>query len=439
MSYQNNDELTFSQIFGMIKKSFKRAVLYVLASVILATSVLLVVKTLTSYKSSTSTIYVSPKSEITQQDVTANKAIAVQRALESFEYGKNDEKFDNSILNSLSINAIVPEKLDTQTEFKPTTYVLTLNGKNVSGITIAQQNELLDSISRELLNSFGLSEMPNAEIYTTLENDLQTSEYFQIADELYLQAEDILLVVDSQINSAPKASGYQDPNSGKTLADLSNTLKVLLKRIDNLKTNILINKIENGGTLEIYLQTKKNQANAEVSSYETAVLASQKALDTFPSGVAGGSSNNTYVIDSAAYENLAKEHNKLLILKQHADSELQLYTQYFETYSSSTNTASEADKTATAETLKAICNDLNSTLESYKTLAHEYNQNYFVTTETKILTPAHSYKESFLSTTMIILIDLLVAIVAYIVAFAISNKKVKREPALEQNTQEQNK
>ncbi len=422
----NNDELTFAQIIGMIKISLKRAIIYVLVALILATTTILTVNTLTSYKSSEASIYVSSSSKITQQDVTYNKSIAVQRALEKFDYDSSNEKFTDSIYESLTVNAIVPANIEKETEFNPTSYTLTLNGKKISGLTTAQQNELLDVIALELLKSFNLSELPNVEIYSTIENDLLNFEYFQIAEELYLQTEDVLKLIENQISTAPNAFKFKDIESGKTLSNLSSSLKVLLSRINNLKTNILINKIENGGTLELYLNNKIKQANAAVLSYENAVEASQQALIYFPSGVSGDSSNNTYVIDSAAYESLVKEHNKLLTLKQAADKELALYEGYRETFTTSTATPSEANKTATSDLLKALCLDLNNELNTYKALAKAYNDSYFIASEAKILNPAKSYNQSVLSTTLIILILVLVAIVAYLIAFFQENNKRKK-------------
>ncbi len=427
MSYPN-EESTLSQVLCIMKKSFMRALIYVLVCVAIATATLFTAQALTISTSNISTIYVSEQSKITLQKVNYNKGLAVQKALKNLDYDTTDEALTSAILKNLSINAIVPANLDKNTEFFPTTYNLSLTSNNLSGISTAKLTELLDEISKELLNSLGISELPEIKVYNTLDTDLKVLEYFQVADELYLQAENVYSIVNSQITSKNKATEYADPASGKTLTDVATTLNIILTRIDNLKTYIITNRIENVNNLKTILETKKSQASTKQQAYESMANKALEVLNKFPAGSTGGN-NSTIVIDGEAYENLAIEYYTLLNLEGVASRDVSLYSDYLTTIDSIVVDKSSEDyqnkKNYTQAELRTIFDDVSLELDTYRNLAKEYNENYFTVTEAKIVSPSRAVKVSPITFQIIILVDVLVALIAYLVAYFQTKSKLK--------------
>ncbi len=434
-----NEEITFSQIFELIKKSFVRLTLYVLVSVALVISSLLTARSLSSFTTSQTTIWVSAESNVLLSDLNYNKALAVQKALNQDQNSTESEDESSAILSALSINAIVPSSLDEKalTEFIPTSFTLTLNGNGLE-LTNEQLNALLDDITKELLSTLALSELPKLQLSNNLQTDLQVLEYFQIADELYLQADDVYNVIARQLNGKNDTNKYLSPQSGFSLNDVLANVSSAMAKIDNLKNYIIANRIENVNSLEEMLTLKKNQANIEHEAYKAMADQALKVLSGFPSPTPtapNAGNTSTVVIDSQAYENLANKYYGYIDLQRSANRELKQYEEYLNIINPLTPNADPAKADYVKATLSQILTEISLAIDDYKVISKEYNDNYYSTVDTKIVTPARTITNNNISVTTILLIALATAILASLVAitqvYSKSKKIIAKEPIKE--------
>ncbi len=405
------NEITFSQIFAIMKKSFKRAIIYVLVSVVLATAILFSTRIFTSYQVSQTTVTFNSDAKISLADLNRNKATAVQNALSELYPNSSDEKFEGNVNGNLNITAVMPSNVKEDSDFTPTSFTLSLKQSN--GLNKNQLNALLDKISVELLNTFALSTLPEININNTLENDLQALEYFQIADELYIKAENLSKILNNQLTNATDISKYKNAD-GLSLNDITANLSAILAKVDNLKTFIVINRVENIGNLEEYLNTKKAISASNALAYKEKAEAAKLALDSFPTPNINGDGNNI-TSDNSYYVTLSNKYFEYLDLLSDAQNKSSKYENY-STALASQKCTDESIITQTKATLTQLYNELNDNLTSYKDLAKGYNENVY-TTIAKVATPAHSNTNSPISITILILVDILVAIIAYLVAF----------------------
>ncbi len=429
-------EINFSQIFKVVKKSFIRALIYVLISVVVVSSALFCVRTFTTTTTTQASVYISKKGS-SPQEVRYNKAIAVTNALKALNYDDTDEKLSDTILENLAFNAIVPSNLANNASFVPTSYTLELDSNGLSALSEAQKIELVDEIAKQLLNSFSMAELPNFRVSNTLESDLKVLEYYQIADELALYVENALSLISSQINSYPNANNYVDPVSGKSLSDVQSSMDIIIKRIDNLKTYIITNRLENNDNLKIVLETMKNQAFTKEQAYKEQAEKALEVLNKFPSYNSG--SNNEIKVDLTPYGELAKEYNNILALQAEASRAVKLYDEYLTTISSITPVVTDptyiAKQTYTEDVIHTLYNDLNAELNTYTALAKEYNENSFLVTEAKIISPARSFKNNNLRLSAILYADIAVAVVAYLIAYFQVYFKLKKINATNESDQ----
>ena len=121
------NEITLAQLFGVVKKSFKRAIIYVLASAILLGCILLAVRAIVAKDVYTTTISFSQTDENALSKLNSNKANMVNKALAKQFTDGSALDYAEEITNNLTITAIVPEKNEEDEDFIPTKFTISLN------------------------------------------------------------------------------------------------------------------------------------------------------------------------------------------------------------------------------------------------------------------------------------------------------------------------
>ena len=436
-----NEELNFSQLLKVVKKSLKRALIYVLASAILVVAVLFTVRSFQNYTVSTSIVSVTEESGVTYELINRNKAIAVQKALKSYNPQPDDVNFEKDVLNALAITAETPasENSDAETVFVPLNFTLSLNGDNLSALNDKELNSLLAEITEELLVSLSVSNLPKLEVSTNLENSLLVMEYFQITEDLYNQSQKIYKTINAQLAENQNLFAYANSTTGYTLGNVLSSIETLCLKLNSLKTDIIVNRIENTGKLEDVLTLKIANCQFNVNAYQTMATAALETLKSFPKGVdSSSSSSTTVVINTEAYKALAEEYNSLLRLQADAKYELDKYESYLATLPATANPATvETYKTHVVTSLTDILADLKGALDDYRDIVNDYNSNYF-SSNVEIIKPAYTTTANAFSISTIIRITVVVALVAYLVAFIQAFASVKKETSIQDQPAKEN-
>ncbi len=442
------DEITFSKIFGIMKKSFLRALIYVLVAVTLVTTSLLIARVSTYSISSKTGFSITQSSNITMSDLNKNKSLAISNVLSKNENYITNEDIEEILIDNLIINANVPKNVSLDSNYTPTSFILTLR-KDETGLSEEELNALLNDIAIELLNSFAPSKLKEINIANTTTEDLKILEYFQIIEEMQSNADNVYTAVTNEIASSADLTAFKNTQDGISFKDIEGKVKSLSLRLENLKPIIINNKIENNTNgLVLFLYYNMNNSKSKKDAYSEMIKDAKQALTDYPDIILPDStstSNNSIIINSAGYESIVKDYYNLLNLRGNAERKEIQYRNYLITlggvYDKDNNvfttlpTLSPADENYInyIETqITEISNELDSIYNDYNELIKEFNENYLTNTQAKI-NNARTYKESAISTKIIILSNVLVAIIAYLIAFCTVYSKSKKVIVLEPN------
>ena len=107
-------------------------------------------------------------------------------------------------------------------------------------------------------------------------------------------------------------------------------------------------------------------------------------------------------------------------------SNLTFYSNLYDTTSIPTT---DASKQYVEERIKTFASTFASIVEEYQLMAEEYNQSTYLSSTVSITSPAITLTDSFLSDGLVIAVDVLVAGLAYCVAFFKTLSQVKKEEA----------
>ena len=412
MDYTEN-EVTLGQLFKVVRKSFKRALIYMLVSLVIASALLFVVRAFTSTRSFSTAISFSSAQENAISVMNRNKSAVVNSALTS--NGK-DLSVAEYLTENLSISAVVPEDLDATEDFVATSFIISLRSTNKVSLSDNEYKSIVDSIAAEYINLFAISTLPSSVVdsYTLPEND-SSVEYFQITDEIADNAQLFYNTLVSYTGDYPELASYRSSN-GKTVADIINELSVINGRIASLQTRIVTGRHEKGN-LEALLDALIATTSASVTSYTQQLESAKNALAEFPNFTI--ITDGTTPIDGSA----AAMYEAYLSLQQDVTNYSELLSRATEKqetlnyYKGVLGASPAEDNSEIQADIEALNTALNGIITEYREIAGEHNENAYLTSQATVLNPAHRYTDSIISGGIIAIVLVAVALIAYIAAY----------------------
>lgn len=428
-------ELTLGQIFSVIKKSLKLGLIYILITIVLATTVLFTIKSFTDTKVYSSAVSFTESTETTLSTMNYNKSNVVNKALNKANLSLD---LSNDVVKNLTVTAIVPDNLSSEESFLPTSFTITLKYDKKLNLSSSEYTDLLNEITKELLNLFVVSSLPNETYSYDIENELNSVEYLQIADTLSSNIDYYYGLITSVTSSHQTAGDFSNPETGKTINNTISKLKSISNNVNNISQTIINKRVENINGLEDYLDWSISKAQSEVTYYTALQTEAKNGLEKYSnllSSVSTGSGSNVYIYDDTGYLEL---YNKLMDITSNlasANKSLSVAQEYKNGLATAKNT-DESVNTYVKNKLIEINNSLVSLINEYKVNAKAYNDVQYLSTEVKINKTAHSDTEGIIGMTVIILLNLSLVIIAYIVAYVQTYSKLKKAGYFNENPQE---
>lgn len=415
-------EITLGQLFGVFKKSLKRGLIYVLASVLIASLVLLAVKMFTNKTVYSTTIAFTEVEENMLPSLNSNKSNVINKALKENE--KEIEK-SNVILKDLSVSALEVAKIEDDEDFIPTSYVITLKKDKDLGFTSTEYKELLDSIATTYVNLYSQKSLQNI-AFNFSENGIDTVEYIQSVDNLIEICDTTITTLKTNLQNFDELNDFFSDTTKKTINDTITELTVSNTVLKNLNTTIITNNIEKTeGGLKNYLEITKADFEKTYSSLDAQKTALLEAITNYTNMITAieqnENGNNQYIFNDEGYMILANQYTAISGQSANAQAKITLYDNYITNLPASSSAMSTENLTQ----LKNTYSSIKKSMEDYNTLAKEYNVNQTKTSIAKQINATHSTSDGLISMKILILVDVAIALIAYVVAFSQTFTKMK--------------
>ena len=427
MNYEENG-ITLGQLFLVVKKSFKRAIIYVLISILVASTFLLTVRTFTKTSSYSANVTISSKNDDSLLTTfNANKSLAVSNALDELGFS---QEIKTDLVKNTTITAKIPKDVKDD-NYIPNVFEITVKPDKDFGLSNKQYVSLTDKIANEYVNVFSTVSFPTV-ISTYQRTGVgDTYEYIRYADGIYSN----IYAAVSSINLFIANSGIDKSSSelmemNILLAELND----LLNYAEQIKQFIIANTIEiNSGAINNYIAVEKQNAQAENEKYNKLVVTAQAALDSYSSVIQNittstNSAGNIYQLNDEGFIKLTKE----LMYYQQLEAEATEKAGKITAYEGITkNQCTEEAKSSVKEQFSAITGELDKLLEKYNSIEVNYNSNQNLTSIADVTMPASQVNESIVSILILAIIDVLVAMIAYVVAFSKTFSIMKKQNAFD--------
>ena len=429
MNYEENG-ITLGQLLSVVKKSFKKALLYVLISVLATSALLLTVRSFTRSNTYNSTVTVSSQNDSTLlSDFNVNKRLAVSNAVSKLEISQD---LVSDIVANTTITAQIPEDFDDKV-FYPNVFKISVNPDKSFGLDNNQYVSLVDQISIEYVNVFSTVNFPT--IITSYKRDgVGTNyEYLRYVDGIYNNINTAISSINLFIsNSGLDANSKELTNINILLAGLND----LLNSTEQLRQYIIGNSVEiTDGSISNYLSVEESIAQAEITKYEKLVSTAQVALNNYSSVISNitngnNSAGNIYYLNDEGFIKLTKE---LMYYQQlEADAiERKAKISVYKTIDTNSIAKTENAVNYTSAQFTAIASNFDTLLETYHQIESDYNSNQNLTSKAQVTIPASKVTNNTISIGLIIVIDFLVALIAYSVAFGKTFSVMKKQGAFE--------
>lgn len=449
-SNEENGSLKMSKVAELFKRSAMRIVVYVLIALIISTSILLMIITYNTEKQYQTKVTFNNKNisagmtpwDSTQDvDNLIRSSAIVSEAMR--QTGFTEEEIAASIedvLKELSVQAIVTETNQEETELtEKYAFAYTISLAKIDGVDwkretyITLVENITDTFIRAQKESF------------TIKGNLNDMSGFDASNYNYLQNIDMIssgLNVASSLTESLVSldSSFRATSTSKTFAEIRAILNGIKENISSLSSYIISTGVESGNlSKEInYIQAKANELSSKKAPLEaslTQLLAALKevGITTIVNTdgtltVKGDSELARPIIDE--YNRVAKEHREVSIdLGKWGASDAEGYWGQYATNNAAYNTLNDDQKNqikaqtqslidSNLSQLKSAINILNKTIESYNV---EGALKDFV----KKTSPAKETTAKLVSTAIFLVTEIVVAMIAVMVALAVTNKKGK--------------
>lgn len=427
MEKQEN-EITIGQLFGIVKKSLKRGLLYILITAIVLTSVMLTVKAFTETKVYTTTVSFSSTDESMLSKLNSNKASVINNAL------KNMNKYDANTSETVLSNFSVAAK-DTNAENKeytPDTFVISLKADKDISFSNTEYKNVLDNIAEGYKKIFTKKDVQSLSFNYSAQM-LDSYEYLQQVMDLSEIVSNYISQIKTEIKNFEGLDEFSTEGS-RSVNDILSSLNETNTSLESLKNTIVLNKIEkNSGSLSNYIALNKTLYTNKKTSLESLLTELNKSLEAYGNVIKTVTNKDvngtsTIVYNDENFIELVKEKNEAAQELSNATEKLGTFTGYESKIGTTTDESVKSTVVGTAEKdglIKTNSNAIQSAVKDYNALAKAYNETQSSSSTLTRLDGAHTSIENAIGTKTVLLMVVVACFIAYIVAFSQTFAKQK--------------
>ncbi len=449
MEQREDNVITFSLVWGVIKKSFVRAVIYVLVSVILAAALLFVCKKFTASNNYGATITLKREDKNAKTTLENRKATAISNAVRDNCPNIDAEDFNeiyNDLYETVVIVPVIPEEKtenNKEEEFIPVTYQI-VQEKEVEGLSAEKQIAILQDIATELVKEYSKIYSANpinpaSFGFTVAEQGKYKEEYLEVIDSLQSGIQ-----VFSQIISAGASTdgnfynfrGTSADTLGLTVNEITARLNNITSRAAKIENSIKVLGITNSNAkvngaayvaqrLEL-LTMDLDRLTASIANYKDDISVMQEIIKNFDTSGGGVSGSGVIInVSMQPLVDLIEKREQAMVEKVAVESDIKKLEDYV--------AAINVNATDNAENSMEIEQDIIEIVEeveemrvAYNALAEDFNKTYVPSGYASVSQAAHKTDASFISWMLLIVAVVAVGVVAYVVAFGQTWSSLKK-------------
>lgn len=423
------NEITFSQLFAVLKKSLLRAVIYAAVLGVVALAALLITKQFTGSASYDSVIEYEAKDSVSLKMFNENKEGIVKKAVGTVLSGRDDIDAVSAQITALTaISAVDADAADATSEY-PSTYLISIASGDSLDLSDDQYKNILDEIVNEFKarldehNKTVIDEEADASTTVKISDydvtePLKTQPTVQVANTLALRAGSLSSSVEALLNSIRANKEYKNEQTERALELLLNDLTTLHSDIEDIEIYILNNGVGDIDTLKAHLQSARSKVETDSNRYKEIYEINLKLTENYPVNYGSTQSEDNYL-------SLVEKVNDALTRKLEADRILQLYDAVV------IPSISDLTQEDTIKGQIAECgSNFSSVLEKYDRIVKEYNEQRYSKTAAAIVSYAQENAYNPISNSIIFVSLVAVVFVAFAVAYVQTYSAMKKNGLL---------
>ena len=429
----NQKELTFEDIFKLIKKGWVRVLVYCLVGVILATSIMVVVRAVTS------PVEYTTKVSFTVDSINSNNNwmpstsiieivksdIVIRAAMDDCGFTK--EKQDSMLSSGLKANIGV-STVSTMTDAKGNEYPSAINvairKNNKLDLSKSQYESILKYIVKNALDYIKSSYSYNVSFDTQISEDYKLNNYLQIYSRLSSYLANCLNYTESM----PEEVLIYNSSSTKTniklikerLSSLNNELEAIYsylatKAVANNSTTVSSSELSFATTKVASLSEEESILSSRVAKYAELLQNVKPVINNYASGDV--SINTEYYKYLEIYNNLQEQYSEVKI-------ELAKWQGIKTAYDSQDD--SEAANTAIQNMINNFVDNYNEIGVLLEETITDYNANGVLSSVIYEQNAIQKEVGEVFGMKVILMVDVAVLVVLFIVSLYVTNQKEKK-------------
>ena len=439
MEENTNDELTFKKIWQQIKKSGVRMIVYAFIALVVCGGILGICDIFVSQSQYETRIsYYYSGAELGegpwggQEDVVSDikSASNVSTALDKLQY--SDEEKD-ALVNLVIRNLNVISSVDSETVDESGTVL----GANYSYRIVLSRNSDIDKLIKSrndynnILNAVTTNHIENFKkkfsFSTTIGNLTVLDSYnsFQKYDTIraYLNA-----LFEENKTWSEKAPDFVSTSQDMSFSTLNSRMQIASLKLENYLNFVLLNGINANGETQ-FVELKLKESSDQIAISEDKIKALNEMLATImQNNEVSMPSTGTVIVNPPNPTAVTEEISIAVAEKALAQAEKNAW-ETRQTYFNTKDFASksEEEKAALINTAKALeleaLNEYNAIIDSYKLMIEEYNNGYNVSSLVRMSSVPTQTTNSPITVKIGIIVELMVLIIAVIIAMLVTSKK----------------
>ncbi len=325
----NLKELTFEDIFRLLKKGWVRVLVYCLIGVILATSIMVVVRTLTSPVEYTTKVTFTvngigsndnwtPSANITE---IVKSDVVIKSAMDDCGFTK--EQQDSLVASGLKGNigvATISTMSDTKGNEYPSIIKIAITKNNKLGLSKSQYESLVKYVTKESLDYIKASYAYSMNINGQITEDYKLDNYLQIYSRLYSYLSNCLSTTELMSDEVLTYNSVVTKTNVKLirekLSSLSNELESIYsylatKAVANNSAAVSSSELSFATTKVANLSEEEAVLSARVAKYAELLQNVKPVINNYASGDV--SINTEYYKYLETYNNLQEQYSSIKI------------------------------------------------------------------------------------------------------------------------------
>lgn len=437
----SKNEVTLGQLTKVLKKSFKKILVYVIIVCVIVSALTLALREVVGTTVYSTSIQFRSTEEFVLSTFGKNKTkIASDSAKAVFtDQDKQSLSYADKIADSLSISVSSSQSSKDNTDAVITIYDITLEAKRSLGISKNMCKNLLDEIAKQttaiLTDESNLTVQDKTTVFTTTILDYNTAsmadaeELLKVANSLYDRTNAIYASLTSSLTVESEAKSYSNRTTGKTLPSLVNEINVIAGEIEGIQAYIIKNGVTDDiAALREYISFDKIKSASDSANYaavsQTNIELSKNYNSAFSQN--GNTNNNNVTVDDSTFRELVSKANEALYLKNAVDKKLAIYNNV-----TLPAAGDSTKKEYVKQSLVASTEKLKTVISEYNDTVKQYTNDMYAVSNAEIVNTAYEYRENTLSVKIIVLLVVAAAFVSFAVVYIRAFGKMKESGELD--------